>query len=87
MAWLHHSPCHRVGSLSFSEFRAAVRLTLCLDFPEMAQAVAAGAECSWCNAKFSTPALFAAHALCSKFRRPDGGRSVYAVHNALVYTL
>ena len=46
-----------------------------------------GAECSCCNGRFTTPALFAAHALCSKFRRPDGGGSVYAVHNALVYTL
>ena len=87
MAWLHHSPCHRVGALSSSEFRAAVRLTLCLDFPEIARAVAAGAECSCCNGRFTTPASFAAHALCSKFRRPDGGGSVYAVHNALAYTL
>ena len=31
--------------------------------------------------------LFAAHALCSKRRRPDGGGSVYAMHRCVAHTL
>ena len=87
MAWLHHTPCHKVPSLTPSEFRAATRLTLCLDLPEIAQAVSEDTPCSCCGETFTTPALFAAHALCSKHRRPDGGGSVYAMHNCVAHTI
>ena len=87
MAWLHHTPCHKVPSLTPSEFRAATRLTLCLDLPEIAQAVSKDTPCSCCGETFTTPALFAAHALCSKHRRPDGGGSVYAMHNCVAHTI
>ena len=80
-AWLHHSPCRKVGCLTPEEFRATVRLTLCLDLPEIAQAVRAETPCSCCGDRFTTPALFATHTLCSKHRRSDGGGSVHAVHN------
>ena len=49
MAWVHHSPCHKVPSLTPSEFRATTRLTLCLDLPEIAQAVREGTPCSCCG--------------------------------------
>ena len=86
-AWLHHTPCHKVPSLTPSEFRTATRLTLCLDLPEIAQAVREETPCSCCGERFMTPALFAAHALCSKHRRPDGGGSVYAMHNCVAHTI
>ena len=71
MARLNHlSQCLEVVPLTPSELHAATRLTMCLDLPEIAQAVREGTPCSCCGARFTTPALFAAHALCSKHGRP-----------------
>ena len=88
MAWVHHIPCHKVSTLTPSEFRAAVHVTLCLDLPEIVNAVRANPEfCSCCRQAFATPAHFAAHALSSERKRPDGGGSVYSLHNAMAYTI
>lgn len=87
MAWLHHTPCHKVPSLTPSEFRAATRLTLCLDLPEIVQAVREETPYSCYGERFTTPALFAGHALYSKRRRPDRGGSVYAMHNCVAHTI
>ena len=83
VAWLHRFPYHKVGPLTSPEFRAAVRLTPCLDLPEIVEAVRARIPCSCCGERFETSYRFAAHALSSKHRRPDGGGLVNALHNAV----